>query len=127
MNVTSAEIKGSVKGMKAAITGSISSIFGAGFSLATVTTAPILSDVAAVIAIIAAILTCVQLLANTRKIEAEREGANLAKRIKEIEFEAWLKSKCRDCMEPQNCAFPEHRPPTCKYSTSTEAKKEKHE
>jgi hypothetical protein len=113
--------------MKAAITGSISSMFGAGFSLAMATAEPILSDVAAILAIIAAALTCIQLLANTRKIEAEREGANLSKRIKEIEFEAWLKSKCRDCNEPQNCAFPEHRPPTCKYSTSTEAKKEKHE
>jgi hypothetical protein len=123
MNVTSAEQQGSVKGMKAAITGSLSSIFGAGFSFAVATAAPILSDVAAILAIIAAGLTCIQLLANTRKIEAEREGANLSKRIKEIEFEAWLKSKCNDCREPEKCAFPEHRPPTCKFSTSTEAKK----
>ncbi len=120
MNQTWTVNHGITKGMKLAITGAISSMFGAGFSFAMSNVSPILSDIAAILAIIVAILTIAQLFANTRKIEEEREGAALLKRIKEVEFEAWLKKQCNNCESLELCTFSDHRPLNCKWKTKTD-------
>ena len=107
--------------MKTIIGGAATSIGSWAFAITT--TSRVLSEGASLISIFVGIATLVLIGANVKKSTAEARKVENDDAHEAAKFKAWLLSHCANCNDPDNCVFPEHRPPTCKHQTSLEAKK----